>query len=71
MAGTSGEYERLCLIALGKASQGNTDFGYHHEQATIFATLALAAATENGGRPALSSVPMVDDGDDEPKRHAS
>jgi len=30
MAGSAEEYERLCLTALRKAGEGNTDYAYHH-----------------------------------------
>ena len=72
MAGSAEEYERLCLSALRKASEGQTDYGYHHERAAIFASLALAAATESGGRLALPAGPSPEERDgDTPTLQAS
>ena len=72
MVGSAEEYERLCLSALRKASEGQTDYSYHHERAAIFASLAMAAAAESGGRLALPAGPAPEArGGDAPTLQAS
>ncbi len=50
MAGGAEEYEKMALASIRRASDGGGDPKYHHTRAQIFATLALAAATEAGAR---------------------
>jgi hypothetical protein len=48
MAGTPAEYERMALKSIEKAAEDVSDTTYHLTRAQIFATLAGAAATEQG-----------------------
>lgn len=48
MAGGAEEYEKMALASMRRASESGGDPKYHHTRAQIFATLALAAATEAG-----------------------
>ena len=48
MAGTPAEYERMALKSIEKAAEDVSDTTYHLTRAQIFATLAGAAATEEG-----------------------
>lgn len=60
MAGTPAEYERMALKSIEKAAEDVSDTTYHLTRAQIFATLAGAAATEEGlqaGSAPTRSVP--------------
>lgn len=47
MAGGAEEYEKMALASMRRASDQGGDSTYHHARAQIFATLALAAASES------------------------
>ena len=47
MAGGAEEYEKMALASMRRASDQGGDPRYHHARAQIFATLALAAASES------------------------
>ena len=46
MAGGAEEYEKMALASMRRASESGGDPKYHHARAQIFATLALAAASD-------------------------
>jgi hypothetical protein len=46
MVGSAAEYERLALAALRKASTDGNDPTYNNARAHIYASLAIAAASE-------------------------
>lgn len=52
MVGSAAEYERLALAALRKADADGTDPTYHNARAHIYATLAVASASEGSVREA-------------------
>ena len=52
MVGSAAEYERLALAALRKAGSGDADPTFHNTRAAIYATLAMAAASETQSRMA-------------------
>jgi hypothetical protein len=47
MVGSAAEYERLALAALRKAEADGADPTYHNNRAHIYATLAIASASES------------------------
>jgi hypothetical protein len=47
MAGEAEEYEKMALASMRRASESGGDPKFHHARAQIFATLALAAASES------------------------
>ncbi|MEL7208567.1 MAG: hypothetical protein AAGK32_10115 [Actinomycetota bacterium] len=57
MAGTPAEYERMALKSIEKAAEDVSDTSYHLTRATIFASLANAAATEDAPKTAGSARP--------------
>ncbi|OWY62542.1 hypothetical protein B7486_57865 [cyanobacterium TDX16] len=52
MVGSAAEYERLALAALRKAGTDGSDPTYHNARAHIYATLAIASASEASARRA-------------------
>lgn len=52
MVGSAAEYERLALAALRKAGSDGSDPTYHNTRAHIYATLAVASASEATARRA-------------------
>lgn len=52
MVGSAAEYERLALAALRKADADGTDATYHNTRANIYASLAIAAATDSSAQAA-------------------
>jgi hypothetical protein len=52
MVGSAAEYERLALAALRKAGSDGSDPTYHNARAHIYATLAIASASEATARRA-------------------
>jgi hypothetical protein len=52
MVGSAAEYERLALAALRKAGSSDADPTYHNTRAAIYATLAVASASETQSRMA-------------------
>lgn len=46
MVGSAAEYERLALAALRKAGEDGVDPTYQNARAHIYATLAMASASE-------------------------
>jgi hypothetical protein len=56
MVGSAAEYERLALAALRKAGTDGSDPTYHNARAHIYATLAIASASEaSAGRAGKSA----------------
>jgi hypothetical protein len=52
MVGSAAEYERLALAALRKAEADGSDPTYHNARAHIYATLAIASASETAAKAA-------------------